>query len=214
MRRLPFLLPFFLLSVTPLFAGASWEPIREKILEADISAPGRKVKLQLVKEAIRLADDCIAKNPQATPCYYYRAQATGLYYETVVFGYQKGVRSMIEDWQKSAELDPRFDQGGPYRMLGELYSSLPKYFGTKDLRQDLNKAEGYLQKSIGISPGYPTQHLDLAEVYIKLKKVEAAAEALKAAQTLLPKWTADPYYPDWQKTIKELGEQLDKLKQK
>lgn len=207
-----FLLPIFLFFIAaPLFANPSWEPIKAKVLKADINPRDRKEKTSLVKEAIQLADQCITENPAEAPCYYYRAQATGLYYEVMVFGYQKGIRHMIQDWQKSAELDPQFDHAGPYRMLGELYTDLPKYFGTKDVRQDLNKALMYLKKAAALDPNYPTQQIDMAEVFIKNKNKNEAAEALKKAEELLPQWTQDPYYPGWQTTMRELQKRIVKL---
>ncbi|OGQ05592.1 MAG: hypothetical protein A3F82_02855 [Deltaproteobacteria bacterium RIFCSPLOWO2_12_FULL_44_12] len=199
----------FLLSVISgtSHANPSWQNLKETVLQADLKAK-RKGQLNLAKQAIKLADECVTTNPQEVACYYYRGQATGLYYEVVMFGYQKGVVAMIADWQKAVELDPTFDHGGPYRLMGELFTALPKYFGTKNLRQDLVKAEDYLRKAIEIDPNYPTNHFDLAELLIKAKRKPEALEAFEKAQNLTAQWNSDPYFASWQEESKEIEEQL------
>lgn len=199
-----------LLAILLLAAATSlppWAPLKETVIQADLTTH-RKEKSALVQKAGKLAEICAAEHPGEAGCYYYRAQATGLFYEIRIFGYQNGVRSMIKDWEKAKAIDPAFDHGGPDRMLGELFASLPKYFGTKDVRQDLGKAETHLKESVRIAPDYPTQRIDLAETLLKLKKGGEAAEALKSAQEILPQWTQDPYYPGWQETIADLEKQL------
>jgi len=205
-RFFGWLLVFVALS-NPLWANPPWQNLKEIVLKADLNSK-KKEQLKLAKEAIKLANECVANNPQEVACYYYRGQATGLYYEVVMFGYQKGVRSMIADWQKALELDPKFDHGGPYRMLGELFTALPKYFGTKDLRQNLVKAEHYLRKAIEIDPNYPTNYFDLAELLIKAKRKSEAGDALQTAQNLTSQWNDDPYFASWQATTKEIEKQL------
>ena len=191
-----------------LWAQSSWEPLKQIVIKTDVMSPNHKEKLQWVKQARELADQCVAAHPADAGCYYYRGQATGLYYDEVIFGYQNGVRSMIKDWEAALKLDPAFDHGGPDRMLGELYSSLPKYFGTKDVRQDLSKALEHLKKSVEIDPNYPTQRFDLAEVFLKIKMKEEADSMLKEAQKLMPEWQNDPYFAGWQDTNKDLKRKL------
>ena len=116
---------------------------------------------------------------------------------------------MIADWQKALELDPKFDHGGPDRMLGEIYTDLPKYFGTKDVRQDLNKAIQHLEKSIQIAPDYPTQRIDLATALLKANRKDEARIALESAKTKIPKWPEDPYFSGWQEDAKELEGELE-----
>jgi len=179
----------FLLSVISgtSHANPSWQNLKETVLQADLKAK-RKGQLNLAKQAIKLADECVTTNPQEVACYYYRGQATGLYYEVVMFGYQKGVVAMIADWQKAVELDPTFDHGGPYRLMGE--------------------AEDYLRKAIEIDPNYPTNHFDLAELLIKAKRKPEALEAFEKAQNLTAQWNSDPYFASWQEESKEIEEQL------
>ncbi|MDO8528024.1 MAG: hypothetical protein Q7T03_10115 [Deltaproteobacteria bacterium] len=193
-----------------LFASdttAPWEPLKIIVIKADL-APNKKEKGPLVKQALKLAGECVAQYPHEAGCYYYRGQAIGLHTESLLFGWQKEVRLMIADWQKALSLDPKFDHGGPDRMLGELFTSLPKYFGTKEVRQDIPKAASHLKTSIQIAPDYPTQQLDMAELLVDQKKWEEANLYLKKAELLFPQCQNDPYYPGWQATFKTLNKQI------
>jgi hypothetical protein len=67
--------------------------------------------------------------PEEAGCYYYRAVNTGLYHEVKIVGYQKGVKQMIEDCEMVIKLDPKYDHGGAYRILGQIYTKLPQTTG-------------------------------------------------------------------------------------
>ncbi len=169
-------------------------PLQEMLIQADLE-PNRKIQKRLAQSAIAEADRCLKIDPNMIGCLYYKTQATGLSNRSF-FGYKKRVRQMIADWEKVIAIDPTFDYGGPYRMIAEVYMELPRHFGPKDLRQDLNKAVAYLKKAVAISD-YPTNTLDLAEAYLQLKNKEAAQKTLEKAKLSLPRWRQDPYYPDW-----------------
>lgn len=205
-----FFLLFTLFFAPPVFTQAQppWKELKERVIKIDLMRGGQKGKMHLINQAREMADVCVEKNPNEAGCYYYRGQATGIYYAARVFGYPTGIRSMIKDWEKALALDPQFDHGGPDRMLGEIYTDLPKHFGAKDVRQNLNKAIQSLEKSIQISPDYPTQYLDLAEAYIKMKKTKEAEPMIEKAKALIAKWPADPYFSGWQEDTKELEEEL------
>lgn len=182
--------------------------LKELVIRADLTVL-RSEQKDLAKQAIKIADACIQRYPKDAACHYYRGQARGLYHGETFFGYPQRVRSMLADWQKVMELDPSFDYGGPYRMFAETYTALPKRFGPKDLRQNLNKAVQYLEKAIKIS-NYPTNFLDLAEAHLKSGRFEEAQKALNKAEEALPQWRDYPYYGSWEATLSELDKKLRK----
>lgn len=174
-------------------------PLKEIIIKADLhSDRGRQV--ELANQGRQLAEKYIAEHPNEAAGYYYRAQALGIAQKNSVFGYPARLRAMLKDWEKVKELDPTFDYGGPYRMFAEVYIALPRHFGPKDLRRDLPKAIAHLQKAIAISD-YPTNHLDLAEAYLKAKEEKKAKAQLEIAKKVLPKWKNDPYYKNWLQSL-------------
>lgn len=176
-------------------------PLQEMVIQADFTT-SRKEQKKIAQKALNLAENCLRINPNDVACLYYRAQAIGLSNRSF-FGYTKRVRQMIQDWEKVKQIDPTFDHGGPYRMIAEVYMELPKSFGPKDLRQDLNRSIEYLEKATQISD-YPTNYLDLADAYLQFKKTQAAQKAFEKAKQSLPKWSQDPYYRDWQQRLKKL----------
>lgn len=189
-------MPFFKRSAgfALLFLSSFSFSLKEMVIQVDLTN-GRREQRPMAQKALAMAEDCLRRSPEDVACLYYRGQVLGLSNQGF-FGYTKRVRQMIKDWEKVMTIDPTFDHGGPYRMIAEVYMELPKNFGPKDLRKDLNKAIQYLKKATEISD-YPTNWFDLAETYIMLGEKEAAQKALQKAKTSLPKWQNDPYYPAW-----------------
>lgn len=196
----------FLTFVSFAQTRSPWFEIQKIVIQADLTT-NRKEQKQLANRALELANRCLEQNPKEAGCFYYRGQAKGLLARNVVFGYPSKVRSMLADWKQAMELDPRFDYGGPYRMFAEVFTSLPKGFGPKDLRQDLQRAVQYLEKAIEIS-SYPTNFLDMAEALTKEKKYNEAKQFLFKAKQTLTEWKNHAYYQSWLATLKELEEKL------
>ncbi|MBI4124702.1 MAG: hypothetical protein HY466_02065 [Deltaproteobacteria bacterium] len=188
---------FFLFLLIPwlVYAQPPWEPLKAKVIQADLTA-GRGEQKRLAKEALKMAEDCLAKNVGEIGCLYYRAQALGLSNKSF-FRYAGRLRQMFADWEAVSKADPSFDYGGPYRMLAEVYMELPKHFGPKDLRQDLNKSIKLLKKAIKFSD-YPTNWFDLAEAYAMLDQREASQKAMEKAKSVVSQWRTHPYYLTWQ----------------
>lgn len=185
---------FFLLIPCLANAQPPWQALKAKVIQVDLTV-SRGEQKKLAKEALAMAEACLAASPGEIGCLYYRAQALGLSNKSFL-GYTGRLRRMFADWEAALQRDPAFDYGGPYRMIAEVYMELPKHFGPKDLRQDLNKAVELLKKAIKISD-YPTNWFDLAEAYTMLGKKDEAQKALEKARAVLSKWRNHPYYPTW-----------------
>lgn len=184
------------LSFFPFDAFSS--SLQEVVREADLTKDRGEQK-HLAKTGLDLAEECLKKNLKSAPCYYYRGIARALYYGHSPFGYVKRVRLMLSDWEMALKLDPTFDNGGPYRMLAEIYRDLPSFFGPKDLRKDLKKALYYAEKSIEIS-NYPRNHFDKTEILLLSKRREEALHEFEIVKKVLPAWKNHPYYPVWTTT--------------
>lgn len=193
-------LPLILVPCLAL-AYPPWQALRDKVIQADLTAE-RGDQKNLAKEALKMAEGCLTASPKEIGCIYYRAQALGLSSRSF-FGYTGRVRKMLADWETVLAIDPTFDYGGPCRMIAEVYMELPKYFGPKDLRQNLNKSAELLKKAVEISD-YPTNWLDLAEVYLMRGNRSAARQALEKAKAALPQWQDYPYAISWPGTISRL----------
>ena len=160
---------------------------------------------------ISVAEQCLMRQPEEPGCYYYRAINTGLYHEVKIVGYQRGVKRMISDCQKVIQLDPKYDHGGAYRILGQLYTKLPQTTGRPDsITRDLDKAEDYLEQALRIAPNYPENYIFIAETLIEKEKVDQAENAINTAKELTPRWRHDFSYDGWQETIQKLEKKIAK----
>ena len=93
---------------------------------ASMDEKNRGKAKDLAVDGIDFAERCLMRDPENAGCYYWRAVSTGLYYKIRVIGYQDGIRQMIADCKKVIEIDPSYDSGGAYRMLGQIYTKLSK----------------------------------------------------------------------------------------
>ena len=160
---------------------------------------------------ISVAEQCLMRAPEEPGCYYYRAINTGLYHEVKIVGYQKGVKKMIDDCEQVIKLDPKYDHGGAYRILGQIYTKLPQSVGRPDsITRDLDKAEEYLRQAVRIDPDYPENHLFLAETLFEKEKFAEATQELATATELTPRWKQDKSHGIWQATIKDMERKLAK----
>jgi len=162
---------------------------------------------------ISVAEQCLMRGPEEPGCYYYRAINTGLYHEIKIVGYQKGVKQMIDDSLQVIRLDPKYDHGGAYRILGQIYTKLPQSAGRPDsVTRDLDKAEDYLRQAVRIDPNYPENHLFLAETLFEKEKFVEATQELAVATEQSPRWKNDKSHNQWEVAIRDLEKKMNKEK--
>lgn len=174
-------------------------------------APNREKQRNWALHGVSVSEQCLMRKPEEPGCYYYRAINTGLYHEVKIVGYQSGVKRMIDDCNEVIKLDPKYDHGGAYRILGQIYTKLPQTAGRPDsVVRDLDKAEQYLEQAVRIDPNYPENFIFLSETLVAKDKFDEAKEALNNAKVLVPNWRHDIAYSSWQETIKDLEKIIDK----
>ena len=114
-------------------------------------------------------------------CHFYRAVNTGLYYEATALGYQKGLKVMIADALRVIELEPTYEKGGAYRLLGNIYLKAPlsasKWRGTRDLE----KAKKQALLALEVDAGDPENQLLWGLIHYEEGDFEEAAPYLRAA---------------------------------
>lgn len=188
---------------TPLWQAAKELSIRYEEVET------RQDRLAIAKRGIEYGRRCIKEEPENPACYYYHAINTGLYYQTRVIGYQNGLKSMIADCEKVLKLDPAFDHGGAYRILGRIYTEVPYTTSHPGgITRDLEKAEENSRKAVAIAPGFPENHLVLSRALLEAKRNADAALALSETQQLMPSWREHHDYPFWKQETRKLAKKL------
>jgi tetratricopeptide (TPR) repeat protein len=124
--------------------------------------------IDYAKRGITLQNDCV-------DCHYW----LGVNYS----GYGEGkwvlktlslVEPIKDEMNKVIELDPNFNEGAAYRMLGRVAFKLPWFVGGS--RKD---AVAYLIKALEIGPNSILTRVFLAETYLAMKKKDLAKKELE-----------------------------------
>lgn len=123
-----------------------------------------------------------------------------------VYGESKGilkslnlVKPIKQEMNLVIKLDPDYDMGSAYRMLGRVSQKVPGLAGGSK-----KKAVIYYQKALEIGPDSVLTHLFLAETYLSLRKKDMARKTLEKA--LEAKDLTDPGDIEDQEDIRELYE--------
>lgn len=165
-------------------------------------------QMGLAKKGIFYAKRCIELSPQEAACHFYEALNTGLYYQARVIGYPSGMVRITEAAQKVIEIDPTYEEGGGYRILGKLYLEAPSFnLGTNKVQRDLEKSRSYLKQAIAVAPSYPENHLFLAETLVAMKDFGQARYHVKIAREKLK---TDGFSSKDQKSWHKLMQEIEK----
>jgi len=124
----------------------------------------------LAREGIAICRQSIASHPQYAPTHYYLAMNMGQLAHTEIFSALTLVREMEQEFKTAATLDPMLDYAGPERNLGLLYLEAPRITSVGNHR----KAREFLESAAKMSPDYPENHLNLAEMYLQWEELVPA----------------------------------------
>ncbi len=192
------------LAADPKNEEAAWKAARV-LYWIGKNTEGDEAKVKVFERGIEDAKKAIAINPKSLGGHYWLGVSYGLY------GSAKGVTKSLalinpikEEMAKVIEMDPKYDQGGPYRVLGRLYFKVPGIFGGSN-----SQAIENLKTAIKYGPTRWLNHLYLAEVYID-EGEDAQAKALleKVIKGPAPKGL-EPEYRMWKAEAQKLLKELD-----
>lgn len=121
---------------------------------------------------VKLAERMKQRHPEKPDGWYWYAVNHGqVIARSSIFAKIGAAGKITEHARKTLELDPSYDGGGAYVMLGRINQMIP---GGSD-----RTAEEYFLKAIKIAPGRTTPHLYLAELYADQKRYDEARRELK-----------------------------------
>jgi len=148
-----------------------------------MNEPIPQKKMEYAKKGILWANRCIHSFRDSAACYYYRAVNTGLYYKVKGLGYQGGLKEIIADCEKSVSLDPRFEAGGAYRVLGNIYLKVPSFALSKNsIVKDSERAKHYARAALDVDSFDLENRLLWAQVLLEEGKYEEAKTYFKSLQ--------------------------------
>ena len=120
----------------------------------------------------KLAQKMKQRHPDKPDGWYWYAVNYGAYIErSSIFAKIGGVGEIMEHAKKTLSMDPRYDSGGAYLMVGRINQKMP---GGNDAI-----AEDYFLKAIEVAPNRTTGHLYLGELYYDQKKYDQALKEIE-----------------------------------
>lgn len=165
------------------------------------------------REAIAVSgiDACrsvVESHPDLAQGHYYLAMNLGQLARTKSFGALKLVREMEKEFARARELDENFDFAGPDRNLGLLYFQAPGWPTSIGSR---SKARRHLERAAKLKPGYPENHLNLIEAYLKWGDDRQAQRELESLKELWPQAKKELSGDDWESSWMDWEKRREKF---
>lgn len=162
-------------------------------------------KSKFANEGISLSQKAIDFDKSRVEGFYYRAISLGLFAQQNKLLAKNSMTQIRRDLTIAIDINPTFDYGGPYRVLGALYLRAP---GPPAGVGSKRKAIFHLEEAYKISEDYPENLLFLAESYIKKDKPTKANQLLKNLHSSISKYGDLTDQKDWRQRAAELEQKL------
>ncbi len=191
------------LAADPKNEEAAWKAARV-IYWIGRNTKGDEAKVKVFERGIADAEKAVAINPKSLGGHFWLGVSYGLY------GSAKGVTKSLslinpikEEMAAVIEQDPKYEAGGPYRVLGRLYFKVPGIFGGSN-----SDAIENLKTAIKYGPTRWLNQLYLAEAYID----EGEDDKAKALLAKVIKGPApqglEPEYAMWKANAEKLMKEV------
>jgi tetratricopeptide (TPR) repeat protein len=150
---------------------------------------------QLAADALRNAQACLERAPQAAACLYYNGVALGLKARAHPLQANEALRAMLDALSGADAADPTYDQAGPARVKALVLIKAPAWpLGPGDPEAGLAAA----RRAIALRPDYPPNVLALAEALAKTGDAQRAGDTYRRARTLIQALPPSRDRDDWQ----------------
>jgi hypothetical protein len=153
-----------------------------------------KVRADIAADAGQDADSCLALEPQAVPCLYYRGVAYGLQARAHPAHAGEYLNKMLDALVHADAVDPNFDNAGPSRVRALVLLRAPGWpLGPGDADAALVAA----RRAVTLKPLYPANLLALAEALAKTGDASAARDAYARARDAAMAMPASEDRDEW-----------------
>ncbi len=135
-----------------------------------------------------LGEKYIAEYPNSAPFRYWYLVNLGSWSEVygILTAAKEGVADLMKDHsEKIIALDPQYEDGGGYFMLGAVHYKSP-YIPFLLSWPDNDDAIIWLEKAVETGAATPNQKVYLGQAYYKGKKVDSAISILEEVATMAP----------------------------
>lgn len=134
----------------------------------------------LAREGIDLTEDLLVGDPGDGPTRYLKAILLGHLAGSSPLQALDLVPRIESEAREAARVTPGFDEGGPHRLLGELYRKAPE--PPVSLGDPAQALEHY-SRAVELSPENPENRLGLAETLMDDGRPEEACEQLRGTRS-------------------------------
>lgn len=178
--------------------SAAWQFARACFDFADF-ATNETERADIARQGIAACRKLLARETNSAPGHYYLAMDEGqlAQAEAPSMAAYHLVKQMEREFKTAADLDKDFDYAGPERSLGLLYRDAPVWPFSIGSRR---KTREYLDQAVKLAPGYPENHLNLAETFLQWHETENAKSELNALDALWPKAQANLIGEAWERS--------------
>lgn len=180
----------------------------QRSYQAAKNATEKAEKLKFASAGIAYADKCLQENPRQPQCLYYQVLNTGTYIQNHIPNYQRGLKQMVASCDTLIAVEPGYENGGCYRVLGNIYAQAPSFsLNPKNITQDMDKSVEVLRQAVKVAPQYALNHLFLSRSLEALGQKDEAVQELQEFDRLKDP-QLDSEYPQWQKERDQLAQKL------
>ena len=160
-------------------AGAQRLPVLERLARAsfilgDIADKGQR--RLYYEQGRQYAQTILQEYPQRVEGHYWLGMHLAGLADVNRLQGRRLLPQILEELERSAAIDPGYDQAGAYRVLGRIYYEAP---GRPLSVGDVNKSLDLLKKATTLAPANSTNHLYLAETLMKLGQQDQAKQELQ-----------------------------------
>ena len=179
-------------------AQTAWNFARACFDRADFSTNNAQ-RAELAEQGIAASKRSLQLDPQSAAAYFYLGVNLGQLARTKLFSALGLLDDMEAAWEKSIQLDKKFNHAAAHRSLGLLYLDAPGWPISLGSR---SKARQYLQKAIELVPEYPENHLAWLEARLRwgeMRETQSQLATVEAAlQSARTNFTGETWARDWE----------------
>jgi tetratricopeptide (TPR) repeat protein len=184
-----------------------WHAARAWCWLADYGADDKE-KVAAAHRAIEFAERAIALNERRVEGHYFRGRSIGMLADI-----ERGIKAlgrvkeMAKSLERAIQLDEKFDEGGPRRLLGLLLLHSP---GWPISIGDKKAADRHIRRAVELVPEYPENQTALAQLLFAQKDKDGARAALKKALHAPPWESKLDEDAGWKESIRKILKEYDK----
>ena len=157
-------------------------------------------KLKMFEQALEASKKAVELNPDGVECHYWLGVSSGGYGEVKgMFKALSLIGTIRKEMDAAIKIDPSYENGGAYLVLGRLDYELPGVLGGSNKRAIQRYEEG-----LKVSPSNLLMKVYLAESYIDADRKEDARKILDSVLLKNPGPNPDPDLRDAQREARKI----------